>query len=133
MANLVMPRVQAMVLCDGVKESDDEPDVFQLAGVRTVLDAASFPALHPRLCVFLQMSGHRGQASCHVEIERGKTGEVVIETPNRSVNFENPTSAVPLIFRVRNCVFPEPGVYYVQVYQDRKLIGERTLQVRQED
>jgi hypothetical protein len=132
MANVVLPRVQAMVLCDGVKESDLEADVFQLAGVRTTLELPSFPALHPRLCVFIQMSGHRGQATCRVEIERAATGEVIAETPPRTIVFEDPTFAVPVIFRVRNCVFPEPGVYYVQAYDENKLIMERLLHVRQE-
>ena len=133
MANLVLPRVQAMVLCDGVKESDQEADVFQLVGVRTVLEMPSFPALHPRLCVFVQFSGHRGQATCRVEIERSTTGEVIFETPPRVIKFEGPTLVVPVVFRARNCVFPEPGIYYVQVYYANKVIGERLLHVREED
>jgi hypothetical protein len=133
MANVVLPRVQAMVLCDSVKESDDEPDVFELAGVRTVLNTASFPALHSRLCVFLQMSGHRGRATCHAEIERATTGEVIGATPRRVLTFDDPSFAVPIVFRLRNCVSPEPGVYYVQLYNERKLIGERILRVRRED
>ena len=38
MAKKVLPRVQAMVLCDGLKESDEEPDVFTLKGVRSVVE-----------------------------------------------------------------------------------------------
>ena len=36
MAMLILPRVQAMVLCDGLKESDEEADVFSLIGVRAI-------------------------------------------------------------------------------------------------
>jgi hypothetical protein len=78
MAQLVLPRVQAMVLCDGLKESEEEPDVVHLAGVRTHVLASSF-------------------------------------------FFENSIKLVSLYFRVRNCVFPAPGVYYVQVFWRRQV------------
>ena len=59
MANLVLPRVQAMVLCDDVEESEHETGVYHLTGVRSIIDSP-FPAVVSQLCVFAQMSGHQG-------------------------------------------------------------------------
>ena len=133
MAKLVLPRVQAMVLCDGIKESDEENGVFHLNGVRSVLDALSFPALHPRLCAFLQMSGHQGYVQCHVEIECQETGDLVFQSTAKEISFVSPNWVETVFFRLRNCMFPAPGVYYVQVVHDEKLIGERRLLLREVD
>jgi hypothetical protein len=127
MAMLILPRVQAMVLCDGLKESD----VFNLIGVCAILEVSSFPAFHPRLVAYKQMSGHSGEASCHIEIERVETSELIYHSSAKSIKFVDPTRVVPVHFRARNCVFPAPGLYYVQVFSDGKLICERPLQVRQ--
>jgi hypothetical protein len=132
MANLVLPRVQAMVLCDGIKESAQEYGVFHLQGVRSDIQVRSFPYTHSRLGVFLQMSGHKGTASCHVEINHAATDDVVFRTTPHVVEFEEPMVIVPVVFRLRNCSFPTPGVYYVQMFGEAKLIGERPLHVAEE-
>ncbi len=129
MANLVLPRVQAMVLCDEVEESEQEGDVVHLNGVRAVFDAPSFPTVRS-LCVFLHMSGHIGKASCHIEIDWPKADEVVFETAPAMIFFDETAAVVPVYFRLPNCGFPAPGVYYVQVFNETKLIGERPLLVR---
>jgi hypothetical protein len=41
-AKAVLPRVHAMVVCDEI-ESGDEEDVYNLIGVRTSIQATSFP------------------------------------------------------------------------------------------
>ena len=131
MAKLVLPRVQAMVVCDALKESDEEQDVYHLNGVRCTMEVPSFPALRPRLCVFLQMSGHAGHAACCIRIERVETGEPIFQSAPKEIAFRSPDLVEPLFFRVRNCVFPEPGVYYVQVLYGEKVIGERPLHLRE--
>ena len=129
MAQLVMPRVQAMVLCDDAVESGRESGVFYLIGVRTVIDAPLFPVEHS-LCVFVQMSGHQGEASFLVKIEHEESGDVIGDIELQNVVFDNPTVSVPSVFRFGNCVFPAPGLYYIEVYHDGKLIGERRLNLR---
>jgi hypothetical protein len=89
MASMVLPRVQAMVLCDGVEESEYEAAVYDLAGVRTVIESP-FPAVVPRLCVFLHMSGHKGSSSISVAIEKAAPNEVVFETETQTVVFQEP-------------------------------------------
>ena len=130
MSTLVLPRVQAMLLCDEIEESDQEADVVHLTGVRAVLDVPSFPAVYAQLCVFLHMSGHQGMANCQVKIEEVGSGDAIFETEILAVSFDDPASVVPVYFRLPNCVFPAPGLYYVQVLHESKLIGERPLGLR---
>jgi hypothetical protein len=129
MAKVVLPRVQAMVLCDGVEESDRESDVYHLRGVRSMISTTAFPYTCPRLCVFLQMSGHVGEASCHIEIDRPEMDQLVYRSGPRVITFEGPLSIMPVLFRLRNCRFPAPGLSYVHMYHGSKLIGERPLHV----
>jgi hypothetical protein len=102
MAKLVLPRVQAMVVCDGMEESIAERSVF------------------------LQMSGHAGTTSCHIEISH-TDDDVLYQTPSRSITFDGPTATVPIVFWFMNCEFPAPGVYYFQAFCDNKLVHERPL------
>lgn len=132
MAKLVLPRVQAMVVCDAIKESEEEADVFHLHGVRNVLEVPSFPALRPRLTVLAHLSGHPGRAAIRMAVNRLETDEMIHESAPKLVQFLGPTSVVTVAFRARNCVFPAPGLYYVQLYHERKLIGERPLEIREE-
>jgi hypothetical protein len=127
MSTLVLPRVQAMVLCDEIEESDHEDAIFHLTGVRSAINAAAFPAVHPQLCVFVQMSGHRGSATFYLEIDRVETDDVIFDTQPQMIEFEDPAMVVPDYFRLHNCVFPAAGLYYVQIYSAGKLIGERPL------
>ena len=64
MADSILPRVLAMVVCDDVVESDDEIGVFHLTGVRTTVEAASFPTVKVlRAIAQLQMGqADRGRA-----------------------------------------------------------------------
>jgi hypothetical protein len=132
MAQLVLPRVLAMVMCDDVVEADDEIGVFNLTGVRTAVEASSFPAVHS-LRIFVQMSGHKGEASCYVVIEDSESHEIIDKTALQAIDFENPILVVPVVFEFLHCVFPQPGVYYVEIYEESKLIGERRLTFRIEE
>ncbi len=132
MAKSVLPRVQAMVVCDAIKESEEEVDVLHLHGVRNVLTVPSFPALRPRLGVVAHMSGHRGHAFVRVVVNRLETDDLIYQSAPKDVEFLGPTVVATVVFRLRNCVFPAAGVYYVQLYHENKLIGERPLHVLDE-
>ena len=133
MAKPVLPRVQAMVVCDAIKESEEEGGVYHLGGVRSALIVPSFPALRPRLSVLAQISGHSGTVSLRIVVNRVETDETVFESRAKEYLFHDPMTVVTVVFRVRNCVFPAPGVYYVQLFHEGKLISERPLTVRLEE
>jgi hypothetical protein len=130
MTDLVLPRVQAMIVCDDAIETAED-GVFDLTSVRTVITAAVFLTVNS-FVVFAQLSGHQGEAFCNVRLESYESGELIDDTEPQSVVFEDPTITMPMSFRVINCVFPSPGVYFVQVHCARKLIGERRLHLEEE-
>jgi hypothetical protein len=123
----VFPRVHAMVLCDEIERSDTEEDVYNLVGVRTHIQANSFPHVHPQLCVYLQTTGHPGAVGCRLALVlAGAEGEL-LSTAERELQFSGPLDVVVAAWWIERCSFPRPGVYYVQVYFGEKLANERLL------
>jgi hypothetical protein len=122
----VFPRVHTLVVCDGLDEAG-EVGVYNLSGVRTHLRAGSFPYTHPAFWVYLQLTGHAGVAACRVAVVRAETGDEVAFTEEEQVQFYGPLEVVLFVQRLPNCTFPAPGLYYVQVSLDGKLLMERML------
>jgi len=131
MAKLVLPRVHVMVLCDQIEPSPAEGDVFDLRGVRTFIAAPAFPYTQPQLCVYLQMTGHEGTAAGRAVIVDPETDLNLEETGQDVIEFRGPLEFVHVPWKVNDCTFREPGIYYVQVFFDGKLISERPLLVQQ--
>jgi len=125
----VRPRVHVLVLCDDVENRLDEEGIYHLLGVRTVLGADSFPFVHPALYIYLQVSGHEGESSGAVLLQQARTDDILKRKPLGQVRFPGPLTMVQLVVRLRNCEFPEPGVYYVQVTFGGVLVAERAVQI----
>jgi hypothetical protein len=116
-----------MVLCDELESSPGEDAVFNLFGVRTFIRAGTFPYSHPQLCVYLQVTGHSGVAECHVVAVDAATDSELFTALTQQVRFHGPLSVVPVWWRIANCSFPGPGLYYFQAYFGHRLACERLL------
>jgi len=133
MAKLVLPRVHVMVLCDEIEPSADEEEVFDLRGVRTHITAASFPYTHPQLSVYLQVTGHEGTASGRAVVSDPDTEAELYVSQADPIAFSGPLTFIHVPWQVLDCTFPQPGVYYVQVFFDGKLVNERALFLSQHE
>jgi hypothetical protein len=49
--------------------------------------------------------------------------------PLREVEFQDPLVFAPAAFTLGACVYPRPGLYYIQVYHESKVIGERPFRL----
>jgi hypothetical protein len=77
MATAVAPRVQTLVVCDGIRASGREENVFHLRGARSHVLAAKFPLRH-RLRLFLVLSSPRpGRFPSHVKVMDDGTDQAV--------------------------------------------------------
>jgi hypothetical protein len=116
-AAALTPRVRMMAICDGVRESKTEADVFHLKGVRQGLTAGAFPFIPERLWLFLVLSSPRaGEFPGNVVVINDRTEKIVFYS-----HFEpKPIFADDRgLFAWRGpirCRFPEEGQYTVQVW-----------------
>lgn len=127
MAKATFPRVHAMVVCDEGHLRPGEPGVYDLQGVRTEIRAPLFPYVHPLFCVYVQMAGHQGTVSCRIEVVRAEQDPPVVVAPAQEVTLEGPLTIIHLLSGIERCTFPEPGLYYIQIYVGSKLLNERLL------
>jgi len=131
MAKAVLPRVHALLLCDDIEPAPGEPGVHNLLGVRTRLEAPTFPYIHPRLYVYLQVAGHEGTFSGTLAAVNARTDEELFSRPIPSTELLGPLFVVSTSLWIQDCEFPESGIYYFQVYFGQKLVFERPLHLVQ--
>jgi hypothetical protein len=126
MAERILPHAKAMVLCEDVNRHPDQGTI-DLLGVRTTIEAESFPSRHRQLSVYLEMTCHEGVVPGFINAMNAQTEEEVFRGPTHSIRFPNPLVIIPVLFRMRNCLFPEPGLYWIQFYCHEMLIIEHRL------
>jgi hypothetical protein len=121
----VFARVHVLVLCDDIDERTDEEAVFELRGVRAHVSARSFPYTHRQLYVYLQVTGHQGTASGRVVVLREVPEEEMVQVPFDEIQLLGPLTFIHVQVQILDCEFPAPGVYWFQVFLNKKLVAER--------
>ena len=80
-AAALTPRVRIMAICDGVRASKIEADVYHLKGVRQAITADAFPFIPDRLWLFLLLSCPRaGEFPCYVRVVHDRTDRAIFYT-----------------------------------------------------
>src|SRR5262249_4361569 len=123
----LFPRVHAMVVCDEIERVAGQDGVYNLRGVRTRIMPGQYPYVHPKLCVYMHVSGRQGNATFHLKVIAAADDAVVASTPEKRTDLEGPLVLVPVRWYIRRCRFPQPGLYYIQVELGSKLINERLV------
>jgi hypothetical protein len=124
------PIVRHLIACEDIVVHPDRPNDATLVNILTNLKSDGFPARHPEICVFVLVTDCRGNASVRIQIEYLDTGEIVFRTRSRRIDFgSDPLEVTGLRYRLRDCVFPRPGMYAVRFYCDDELIHEQPLRV----
>src|SRR5438876_6975109 len=120
----VHPTVRYLIVCEDVQTDPDNPRRVTVVGLISALrslEEPPFPLLYREICVFLQMTECRGSAEGRVEIQNAESGEAVFRTRTRTIAFgSDPLEVVGFTFRVRNCLFPAPGLYWVQFWYNEQ-------------
>jgi hypothetical protein len=111
------PRVRVMVICDAIRQSKVEADVFDLKGVRQSLMAQNFPFMPARLSLFLLLASPRaGVFPGYVRVVSDRTDRTIFQGnlyPRPEFDYHG--GVRPMRAPIR-CLFPEEGTYSVQVW-----------------
>jgi hypothetical protein len=129
----VKPIVRYMLPCQDW-QLDEASGKVTIVGLLTNIRAVeepAYPLLYQELCVFLALTGGRGQGEGKIVCAVEETGQVVFETRPRPMTFgPDPLAVVGVAFRIRDCPFPSPGLYSIQFWYDGTLVEERPLLLR---
>jgi hypothetical protein len=130
----VVPVVRYMILCDDWGPDPGNPrrlNVYGLISHIHALDDPPYPLLHHGFCVLLMLTGGRGTGDAQIICVSQDTGQRVFATAKQSITFgPDPLAVGGLSFRVRDCLFPFPGLYSVQFWYNNVLVEERPLLLR---
>jgi hypothetical protein len=130
----VHPTVRYLIICEDVQTDPDNPHRVTLVGlISTIrsLEQPSYPLLHRELCVYLQMTECRGPAEGRIEIQHADSSQTMFRTRSRTIPFDSdPLEVVAVIFRIRNCLFSEPGLYWIQFWYNEQMIVQQPLLLR---
>lgn len=132
--NEVHPVVRYLIVCEDVQTDEDNPRRVTLVGLISAvrsLEQPPFPILYREFCVFLQLTACRGAAEGRVEIQHADSGNVVFRTRTRTIPFgSDPLEIVGVTFRIRNCLFQEPGLYWVQFWYNEQMLAQQAVLFR---
>jgi hypothetical protein len=130
----VHPTVRYLIVCEDVQVDPDDPRRITLIGLISAIRSVEqppFPLLYPEICVFLQLTQCRGPADGRIEIQHADSGSVVFRTRTRTIPLGNdPLEVVGATFRIRNCLFQEAGLHWVQFWYNEQMIAQQPLLLR---
>jgi hypothetical protein len=130
----VQPVVRYMILCEDWEIDPANPRRVSIHGLLTnirSLEDPPYPLLYREICVFLALTSARGRGIARIVCVSDESEGTVFETPERQVAFgPDPLEVVGLTFRIRDCQFPNPGMYSFQFWYNGKLLEERPLLLR---
>ena len=128
------PVVRYMLLCDDWRLDTQNRRHVTIVGLLsniTAVDDPPYPLLYREMCVFLALTEGRGPGEGQIICVFEETGQKVFETRKRSISFgPDPLEVVGVPFRIRDCTFPQAGLYSVQFWYDGVLVEERLLRMR---
>jgi hypothetical protein len=101
-----------------------------LIGVFNNVSARHFPCRHPKMCIFVSLTGGHGKARTEVRCVNEDTHETVLGA-HGEIAFQNPNHVVEAVFEFNNVVLPSPGLYCIEVLSDDALVLQRRFVVSQ--
>ncbi len=128
------PTIRYLIACEDVQVDPNNPRRVTLVGLLSAihsLESPPFPVLIRELCVFLQLTECRGSADGRIEILHADSGQVLFRTRTRTIPFgSDPLELYAASFRIRNCPFPEAGLYWIQFWYNEEMIAQQPLLLR---
>jgi hypothetical protein len=121
-----IPFALSMILCDAVHIDEGTGKAFIL-GCFSSIRAETFPAKHPRMTVFAEVTDCRGRTPFSLRvIDVDERHEPLVEATTE-VRTLDPLEIRMLVLSLEDMVFPEPGEYRIQLATGNAPLMERRL------
>jgi hypothetical protein len=130
----IKPVVRYMVLCEDWRldrQNNRRVTIIGLISNIHSLDDPPYPLFYGEICVFLALTEGRGKGEGKIVCVFEETGQKVFETRARPISFgPDPLEVVRVPFRIRDCSFPQAGLYSVHFWYDGEIVEERSVRLR---
>ena len=118
------PCLLAALLCDQVIREmvTGKPT---LVGVFEHVAAVDFPAVHPRITFFSQLTNGHGKTPILIKLVDVENDDTVVIEHTMDVEFRDVRDTVSAEFTISPLIIPHEGEYRFQLYARTEFLGER--------
>ncbi|MCI0640243.1 MAG: hypothetical protein L0Y70_14315 [Gemmataceae bacterium] len=131
------PVVRYMLLCDDVHKDPKKPSCTHidcLMGNIVSLEDPPFPLLREKVCIYLALTeGHgRGVAQIRVAYVDSEPEQLLFGSPEHDLDFtgHSPLELLGVVFRLKDCPFPQAGRSSVQFWYNHQKVEECPLRLK---
>lgn len=130
----VRPTVRSLIVCEAIEPDADHPTrvslVHLIDSIRSTTEPA-YPVVQPQLSVFAQLTECRGTVEFQVRVHDSESDQPAFGSGVRRQLFSNtPLLLHGVRFRLLDCPFRHPGLYWVQLWIEGELAAQTPLLLR---
>ncbi len=127
---LPSPVLLSVIICDLViiDRITDKPSII---GAFETISAPNYPARHPQLALFCQLTNGHGKAKITMRLVDVQEEDKTLFEGAVEQKFRDVREVASLTFDIGGMVFPHPGEYGFQIYAGTEFLGERRIICRQ--
>ncbi len=124
------PVLKAFLVCDQIIH-DAQSGKKSLIGVFHELRADRFPALHPALWIYANITDARGNYDFEIRMVEVGRNDVMGSGRPPPIEISGPLQTTELSAQLRNVALPRPGTYEFQLSANGELIATKAISVMQ--
>jgi hypothetical protein len=127
----LVPETKPMLLCNDVLVDPSTGNIHLMGAFNEIRPRGQtgFPHRHAVFCVFIQLTDAEGEIPGFVQVVEEASLELVYQTPSYRISFPDRLSLVRVCFRIRDCTFPGPGIYWIQLFCKGQFVTDRVLRL----
>jgi hypothetical protein len=120
------PILVSVIICDQVIV-DKRTNKYTIVGAFENIGAFEYPARHPRLALFCQLTNGRGKTPIRITLVDVQDTDKELGHFDVVESFKDPRLVKNITFDISGIVFPRPGEFRFQIYAGEHLLGERRI------
>ena len=128
MTGTPLPICKAFLVCDQVIQ-DAQTGKKSLIGVFHELRAQRFPAVHPALWVYANLTDARGRYEFQIRLMDVAQSSILGKGAPPPIDIEGPLQTTELSAQLRNVTLPSAGTYEFQLVANGELIATKAIRV----
>lgn len=125
-----LPVLKAFLVCDLVIQ-DAQTGKKSLIGVFHELKASHFPAVHPVLWIYANLTDAHGSYTFEIRLVDVSQNDILGRGAPPAIEIPQPLQVTELSAQLRNVALPRPGTYEFQLLANEELVATKAIRVSQ--
>ncbi|MFM8980594.1 MAG: DUF6941 family protein [Planctomycetia bacterium] len=124
------PVVKAFLVCDQVIQ-DAQSGKKSLIGVFQELRAERFPAVHPQLWIYGNLTDGHGRYTLEIRLVDVEQGQVLSRGEPPPLDISGPLQVTEISAQLRNITLPRAGMYEFHLLSNGQVIASKAIHATQ--